>query len=125
MRILLADHHPQTLLALKTMLLEKAEFEVIGEAGHTADLLRLAGENPPDLALVDWELPGRPIEDVIQALHSLQPRPVVVLIGSKPETMRLMMDAGADASFSKVDQPAWLLETLQKYAKPSLPKKEI
>jgi len=115
MRIILADHHPQALWALKTILQEKSKLEIAGEATNADDLLTLAVENPPDLALIDWELPGRSIEDLITDLHACKPRPTVVVMGSKPEYGRMLLKAGADAFVSKGDQPDWLLETLQKY----------
>ena len=124
MRILLADHHPQSLWALKTSLDEKTEFTVAGEAEDADGLLALAEENPPDLALVDWELPGRPIEDLIAELHACDPRPIVVVMGSQPEYGRMMLKAGADAFVSKSDQPEWLLETLQKFKRYPQQKKQ-
>ena len=124
MRIILADHHPQALWALKTMLQENAEFEVTGEATNAEDLFALAVVNPPELALVDWQLPGKPIEDLIHDLHACRSRPIVVVMGSQPEYGRLLLKAGADAFVSKSDQPDWLLETLQKFEKRTKNKKE-
>lgn len=121
MRILLADHHPKTLLALKTVLQEKEAFEVCGEVTNATELLALASSNPPDLVLIDWELPGLAIKELICELYSYDPRPVVVVFGSQPEQVRTMLKAGADAAFSKVDQPDLLLETLQKFAQAEKP----
>ena len=113
MKIMLADHHPQALWALKIILEEKINFEVTGEAVDAEGLLALAVQNPPDLALVDWELPGKSIEDLITLLHVCIPRPIVVVMGSRPEYGRMLLKAGADAFVSKGDQTDWLLETLQ------------
>jgi DNA-binding NarL/FixJ family response regulator len=115
MRIILADHHPQALWALKTILQEKSKFEIAGEVTNAEDLLALATGNPPDLALIDWELPGRAIEDLITDLHACDPKPIVVVMGSKPEYGRMLLKAGADAFVSKGDDPIWLLEALQKF----------
>jgi DNA-binding NarL/FixJ family response regulator len=117
MRIILADPHPQALWALKTTLQEKPEFDIIGEAIDADGLLALVAANPPDLALIDWELPGWSIEDLITEVHAGEPRPIVVLMSSKSERGNMMLKAGADAFVSKSDQPDWLLETLQKYEK--------
>jgi len=65
------------------------------------NLLALAADNPPDLVLVDWELPGRSIEDLITELHTRQPKPVVVVMGSRPEYGRMLLKAGADAFSAK------------------------
>jgi DNA-binding NarL/FixJ family response regulator len=115
MRILLADHHPQALWALKTMLSENPGFCVTGEAADAESLFALVLINTPDLVLVDFDLPGKPISDTIAELHAFIPRPIVVVMGSKPETGRMLLKAGADAFVSKSDQPDWLLETLQKF----------
>jgi DNA-binding NarL/FixJ family response regulator len=115
MRIILADPHPKALWALKTMLHENLEIEVIGDAMDAESLLALAANHLPDLILVDIELPGRAIEDLITDLHSGNPRPVVVGMSTKPEYGRMMLKAGADAFVSKSDQPEWLLETLKKF----------
>ena len=115
MHIILADHHPQALWALKTMLQEKPKLDVTAEATDACNLLTLAEENPPDLILMDWELPGGSIDDLITKLHMLKPKPVVVVMSSRPEQGRMLLKAGADAFISKSDQPDWLLETLQKF----------
>ena len=115
MHLILADHHPQALWALKTTLQEKSNLVVIGEAKDAAELLAMVIENPPDLALIDWELPGKPIEDLITELHRCKPKPAVIVMGSQPEYGRMLLKAGADAFVSKSDQPDWLLETLQKF----------
>jgi DNA-binding NarL/FixJ family response regulator len=124
MQIILADHHPQSLWALKTLLQEKPEFEIVGEVDNAADLFASAKQCPPELALLDWELPGEPITEVIDYLHAISPRPIVVVMGSKPEYGRMLLKAGADAFVSKGDQPDWLMETLLKFAKSSESKKE-
>ena len=115
MRIILADHHPQALWALKTTLQEKSELDVIGEVTDADSLLALATIDTPDLALIDSDLPGKPIEDLITELHLCKPRPIVVVMSSKPENGRMLLKAGADAFVSKSDQPDWLLETLTKF----------
>ncbi len=115
MRIILADHHVQPCWALKTMLDEQPEFEIIGEAVDADGLLSLAEKHLPDLVLVDGELPGLFIEDLITRLHVLEPPPIVVVMSSESENSRKLLKAGADAFVSKGDEPAWLLETLQKF----------
>jgi DNA-binding NarL/FixJ family response regulator len=124
MRIVLADHHHQALWALKTTLQEKSDFEITGQATNAGDLLALVEENPPDLALIDWELPGKPIEDLIIALHKCKSSPAVIVMGSQPEYGRMLLKAGADAFISKTDQPDWLLETLQKFHRRTLRRKD-
>ena len=115
MRIILADHHAQPCWALKTLLNEQPEFEIIGEAVDGESLIGLAKKHLPDLVLVDSELPGLYIEDLIIRLHALIPPPIVVVMSSEFENSRKLLKAGADAFVSKGDEPAWMLETLQKF----------
>lgn len=117
MRILLADHHPQTLWALRISLDEDPELEVAGEAIDSDVLLALAPGLSPDLVLMDWELPGKPVEDIIAELHQASRRPLVVVMGNRPEYSRKLLKAGADAFVSKGDQPDWLLDVLHRFAR--------
>ncbi len=119
MRIILADHHTQALWALKTMLLERPAFEFLGEAVDSDGLLALAASSSPEIALIDWELPGKSIKELIAALHRCKPKPYVVVMGSQPEYGRLMLKAGADAFISKTDQPEWLIDTLEGFTQHS------
>jgi len=84
MRIILADHHPQALWALKTMIMERSAFVFLGEAVDAEALLALAASCSPDIALIDWELPGRSIKSLIAALHRGKPKPVVVVMAANP-----------------------------------------
>lgn len=117
MRIILADHHEKPRLAMGMYLAEQSGFNLIGEVADAADLLLLADENPTDLILIDRELPGMNIEDLVTRLHALELRPIVVMMSSKFEDSRLLLNAGADAFVSKGDEPEWLLKKLHKYAK--------
>ena len=116
MRIILADHNVQALWALMVMLEEEPEFDLIGEAADSESLLTLAEEQTVDLILVDRELPGAYIEDLIASLHTLKPRPLVIAMSSDSEHSRMLLRAGADAFVSKGDQPEWLLRILRRYA---------
>ncbi len=116
-RILLADHHPASSWALKTMVAEELDFELVGEATGMDSLCELSKKYHPHLILIDREFPGKQIEDMIAELHLLDPKPVVIVMSSHAEQAGFVLKAGADAFVSKVDNPAWLVEKLQTYAK--------
>ena len=115
MRIILADHHVKPRWALKALLEEQPEFDLLGEAVDSQGLLALAETHTADLVLIDSELPDLYLEDLIARLHALEPRPVVIVMSSEFSNSRKVLKAGADAFVSKADQPDWLLETLQKF----------
>jgi DNA-binding NarL/FixJ family response regulator len=113
MRIILADHHLQALEAFKVALQGKPEFDIIGEVEDADHLMALAISNSPDLVLIDLDLPGKALDELIPELHACKPRPIVVVMSIKPENGRRLLNAGADAFLSKINEPEWLLETLQ------------
>lgn len=115
MRIILADHHVQPCWAIRKSLEQQSEFEIIDEAADAQSLLTMAEEQLPDLVLIDGELPGMFIEDLINKLHTIKPPPIVVAMSSEIENSRKLLKAGADAFVSKGDEPDWLLETLKRY----------
>ena len=117
MHIILADHHAGPCWALKLLLEEQPEFDLIGEAVDAQTLLVLAEKQTADLVLIDRELPGIYIEELIVRLRAIEPRPIIIVMSSEFEYSRVMLQAGADAFVSKGDEPDWLIEKLHKYAK--------
>jgi len=117
MRLIFADHHPQTDWAIQQLFEEESEIDLVGLVADAQSLLALAEKQPVDLILIDRELPGFPIEEMITRLHALEPSPIVVVMSKESEYSRKLLKAGADAFISKVEQPDWLLDTLKKYAR--------
>jgi DNA-binding NarL/FixJ family response regulator len=117
MRIILADHHDQSRSALETLFAEQPEFDLVGQAIDAQGLILLVEKHTPDLVLLDGELPGTSIEELIAALHTFKARLIVMVMSSKFENSRMLLRAGADAFVSKTDEPEWLLEKLTQYAK--------
>jgi len=113
MRILLADHHLPVLKALQTRLQEAEGFSVVGTASDAANLIREAEQHHPDVILFDWNIPGRRGEALIEILHSLEPRPRVIIMSTKLDVGRVSLATGADAFFSKGEDANRLIETLQ------------
>lgn len=112
MRIILADHHPAVLKALQTRLLEDTGFLIVGTATDASSLIELAKKQYPELVLLDWNLPGRRSESLIDRLHKLEPCPHVIVMSSVVERGRTALAAGADTFISKGEDTRWLIETL-------------
>jgi DNA-binding NarL/FixJ family response regulator len=115
MKIMVADHHPQALWALKTMLEEKPQFNVIGDAVNAYKLLNLVIENPPDLVLMDSELPGMSNANLINELHKVVPKIIVVVMGGSNADGAMLIKAGANAFVSKSDPPDRMLKIIQEF----------
>lgn len=117
MRIILADHHEGPRSALETLLEEQPEFDLVGEAVDAQSLLGRVEKRPVDLVLLDEELPGMLIEELIFKLQAHKAPLIVVVMSVNVENSRKLLNSGAHAFVSKGDPPDWLLEKLQKYAK--------
>lgn len=114
MRILIADNQPKVRFALRVTLERQPGFKTIGEVIDAADLLAQAKAVCPDLAIVDWELPGMTIAELIAALrHECRALRVIVL-SSRPETREHALAAGGDAFVCKCDSPDELLLAIEK-----------
>jgi len=119
MRVLLADAHAGVRRALRLLLQEEANLDLVGEAGETRTLLLQARLLQPDLVLLDWELPGQPTVELLPVLHILSSQPKVIALSGRFEAQRAALAAGVDAFVSKGDPPERLLATLRTISKNS------
>ncbi|MCI0478615.1 MAG: response regulator transcription factor [Anaerolineales bacterium] len=112
MRILIADNQPKVRFALRVTLERQPGFKTIGEVIDAADLLAQAKAICPDLTIIDWELTGMTIAELIGALrhecHALR----VIILSSRPETREQALAAGANAFVCKCDAPDELFAAL-------------
>jgi CheY-like chemotaxis protein len=124
MRILLADDNAELRAALRLLLEELGEPDMI-EAGDEQELLSLAEQGNVDVILLDWELPegsvgnhdnaawqGRPAE-LVQELKRTCPRARVIAMSCRPEAEKLSRLAGCDGFVSRNEPPDRLLAVLQ------------
>jgi DNA-binding NarL/FixJ family response regulator len=113
MRIILADNRRKVRFALRTLLTQQTDFEIVGEASDARDLLSLLETSCPDALLLDWELPGMDIIELLASLRTLCPGMPVLALSGRVQARRVAMDAGVDAFVSKGDPPERLLSALQ------------
>jgi len=113
MRILLADDQAKVRSALRLLLEEQADLQVLGEAVDTTGLLDWVNVVCPDVLLLDWELPGSQPGARLAALRARCPGMMVIAMSGRPEARRQALAAGVDAFVSKGDPPEALLRTLR------------
>jgi DNA-binding NarL/FixJ family response regulator len=58
LRVVLADDQPLVRTALRMVIDDVPDIEVVGEAGTGAEAVRLAGELDPDVVVMDIRMPG-------------------------------------------------------------------
>jgi DNA-binding NarL/FixJ family response regulator len=111
MRILLADDQAKVRSALRLLLEQEEDIEVLGEAVDATGLLDWVKVASPDLLLLDWELPGLG-PGLLAALRELCPSLDVIALSGRPESRQAALSAGADAFVSKGDPPEKLLAAI-------------
>ena len=112
MRVILADDHPDVRSAMRLIIEEKPDVEVVAEVSTSSDLLSQIRSNCPDLVLLDWELPGTRSADLVSLLHALCSHLAVIALSSSPQVKQAALNAGAHEFVCKSDPPESLLIAL-------------
>ena len=109
MRVLLADDQAMVRSALRLLLEQQPDVEILGEAVDTTGLLDWVKATHPDLVLLDWELPGLPPVALVPLLRFYRPGLRVIALSGRPEASKAALEAGADAFVSKGEPPECLV----------------
>ncbi|MGD8466056.1 MAG: response regulator transcription factor [Anaerolineae bacterium] len=112
MRVLLADDQAKVRSALRLLLQQQSDIEVLGEAIDTTGLLDWVKAACPDAVLLDWELPGLPATALLPVMHFHCPKLRVIALSGRPEARKRALEAGAHTFVSKGDPPEVLLSFL-------------
>jgi DNA-binding NarL/FixJ family response regulator len=123
-RILIAEGEAQARRALREYLKAQPGLDVVAEAADSQSVLEQTKAACPDVVLLEWDLPGRPKADLFAALRNLECQPLMVVLGTQPESSSPAMDAGADAFVYKGEGPRQVMSTIRwlvleaRYAQP-------
>lgn len=78
-RVAIVDDHPLFRAGVTQSLLESGGFEVIAQGGSRDDALRVVGDRPPDILLLDVSIPGGGL-DALNAIVTRHPGQKVVML---------------------------------------------
>ena len=116
MRVLLADGKPALRSAMRLLLEQEADVNIVAEVADVEMLLAVAEQVRPELVLLDWELPrlqsGSLAATVFSTLNACCPNVKIIVLSGRPEAGRPALAAGASSFVSKADPPERLLEAL-------------
>jgi DNA-binding NarL/FixJ family response regulator len=116
MRVLLADGKPALRSAMRLLLEQEADVNIVAEVADVEMLLAVAEQLRPDLVLLDWELPGLQSGALAAiafgALNACCPNVKIIVLSGRPEAGRPALAAGASSFVSKADPPERLLAAL-------------
>jgi DNA-binding NarL/FixJ family response regulator len=116
MRVLLADDQSWLRSALRLLLEDEANMEVVGEVGSIRTLPLSASRLQPDLLFLDWRLPGLETngarQKLIEDIQAVDPNLyVIALINDDNDKSCLLF--GADAFVNKAESPERIRSVLQ------------
>jgi DNA-binding NarL/FixJ family response regulator len=111
-RIFLADDELNVRQALR-LLLEQDGFTVVGEARNADSLLGQVCTLPPDVILMDWELPGLRAQHFITKIRGDCPGTKVLALSARPDARPSALEVGVDAFVSKCNPSDELLAALR------------
>ncbi len=79
-RIVTADDHPLVLAGVRATLAEQSDFLLVGEAANGDQALQICREQRPDVLLLDLQMPGMSIDELLSALPEELPDMKIVLL---------------------------------------------
>jgi CheY-like chemotaxis protein len=100
LRVLVVDDAPDIRALLRAMLGDRTDVLVL-EASGGEEALRVAAEDPPDLAVVDQNMPGMDGVTTTRELKALHSEVEVVAFTAVPGAERQFAQAGATHHFLK------------------------
>lgn len=101
-RIVLVDDHPLFREGVAAILQSEDDMEVIGQGASAEEAVRLAGEQMPDVMLLDIDMPGNGLEAARQIAAAYPVVRVIMLtVSESAENLLAAMKAGAKAYILK------------------------
>ena len=112
LKILLADDQPKVRSALRLLLEQETQWQVVGEVGDATTLLAAIQATLPDIILLDWELPGINGKKSVSRLKDCCGDVKIVALSSQVDAREHACQANVDAFVSKSDLPEKVLAKL-------------
>jgi DNA-binding NarL/FixJ family response regulator len=94
------------------------ELAIVGESSDGSSLLAQVKAVQPDLLLIDWDLPGNSIADLIKWIKEADKPTRVIVLSRNQQSEKAALAAGADALVSKTRSANSLLDVLHRLLKP-------
>lgn len=114
--ILIADDHPVVRQGLKQMLAAEPDFAVVGEAKDGQEVIDQARQHAWDVAILDYNMPGKGGIELIRELRQRYPDRPVLVLSMYPEDRYAVraIKAGAAGYLTKESATADLVTAIRK-----------
>ena len=119
MKILIADDHPVVRQGLRQMLAAETDLTVVGEAKNGNEVVELSRRIAWDVAVLDYNMPGRSGLELVKDLRHRFPGRAVLILSMYPEDRYAIraLKAGAAGYVTKDSAPEELVNAIRKVAK--------
>ncbi|NRT55936.1 response regulator [Sphaerotilus uruguayifluvii] len=115
LRILVVDDHPMIRNGLAAMIRGEPDFDLVGEASHGADAVRIAPDLAPDVVLMDLLMPQMDGVEAMTRLRPLLPSTRFVILTSltEPAEVQRALQAGASGYLTKTASAQELVNVIR------------
>src|SRR5947207_6819398 len=103
LKILIADDHQLMIHAIRLVLEDSEDIEIVGEADSGSKVLPLVGQTSPDLVLLDIRMPGMDSLTVLERFRERYPKVRVAVLSAAddPSVLQAAFNRGASAFIVK------------------------
>ena len=111
--IFLAEGEKHVLAALRLMLEHQSDLAIVGDASTAENTLAKVCQSPPDVILLDWNIPGLHPQRLLTAMRQCCPETLILATSVKPEQENIAMQHGVDAFLLKQLSPDQFMTALK------------
>jgi DNA-binding NarL/FixJ family response regulator len=118
MKVIIADDHPVVRQGLRQMLAVEPDLSVVGEARNGQEVVDLSRRVPWEVAVLDYNMPGKNGLELIKELRQRYPGRAVLILSMYPEDRYAVraLKAGASGYLTKESAPEELVSAIRKVA---------
>jgi DNA-binding NarL/FixJ family response regulator len=125
-RVVLADDHVMVRIGIRCLLQRTPDIRVVGEADTAEEAIALTAELSPDVLIWDWDMPGRPGEQVLATLAGSFPlvKVLVLTVALDPELcgqVAVGLGVGVVMPLAKTADIEVMANTIRRLARRSTP----
>jgi len=116
--VFIADDHPILRIGLKLYLESKSHIRIVGEADNGFDAVNAITKGPPDVVLMDIDMPGLSGIEAIRILRKTLPDLNIIVLStySKKEYVQEAMLEGASGYVAKNTKTDELIKIIEDFA---------